>query len=391
MTRVLDSEATTATERFWNVRLPDFLFTLFIIGDGQYMLGLGFNVSMFGVGLLTILMVQRALLQVEALSLRKQWFVPWLLVFLLAWVTVISILATPTAGAFDWTRRMIRMLAVLALAFGIATERLHVPSVMKGIATVLVVNLVAFYLRLTPDSYAGALTGWLGDKNRVGMYYAVAGILVLTLFQGWKRWAALAVAALAVWLTESRTSITALAFGFLWYWFVAARPVFVRWLAAGAGVWLTTFLEDNFARYGVFENRTGSDVLRARIDAAAAVKLAAAPPTGMGLGEAYVKIGGDVWLFHSSYATLLVEGGWVWAVGIVVVTVMVGLRPFRWAGETDEEARIVQGAAVATLICAWKLGEVFLTIPWGLLLGLGLNRLIRERTLSPPARDLAPR
>ena len=49
------------------------------------------------------------------------------------------------------------------------------------------------------------------------------------------------------------------------------------------------------------------------------------------------------------------------------------------------------GAAVATLICAWKLGEVFLTIPWGLLLGLGLNRLIRERTLSPPARDLAPR
>ena len=80
-----------------------------------------------------------------------------------------------------------------------------------------------------------------------------------------------------MWLTESRTSMTAYAAGLLWVFVLAKRPALVRGLGAFL-LWLSvTYLESNFARAGVFENRWGSDLLRGRIDAAAAIKVAAAP------------------------------------------------------------------------------------------------------------------
>ncbi len=70
-----------------------------------------------------------------------------------------------------------------------------------------------------------------------------------------------------------------------------------------------------------------------------------------------------IWYFHNSFSTALVEGGWPWLLLLLGITIVVALRPF--GHDLDKREVIVQAAAVAMLICAWKLGEVLFTLQWG--------------------------
>ena len=217
-----------------------------------------------------------------------------------------------------------------------------------------------------------ALSGYFGDKNKAGLFYAVVGLLLAALLiTRAARFFWILFFGTMVWLTLSRTSISAFTFGLVWALVFARLPFVLRWGAGGTIITAMNYLEDNFAQAGIFENRWGSDLLRARIDAAAAEKLAAAPWWGMGLGQAFVTIDGNQWFFHNAYETLLVEGGWPYAIGVVAITGFVCLRPFA-PGTRLYTARMIQGTGLALLICALRLGEVFLTIPWALLMGVAL-------------------
>lgn len=350
-----------------------------LVVDGVPIPGLGFPFSLLGVAGLSLLgFTRRPVLQFG----RTNW-VLWAFGLLLVYISVVSYVTPDSYYAADWTRRIIRIAAVLALVIMLAEGRLHLPSILKGLMLALFVNAAAFYAGITPDAYGGALTGWLGDKNKAGLTYAAVGVLVLS--QARSRWgqAFLVLTSLGfIWLSGSRTSITAYAFGVLWLALVATRPAWVRWLAAGGIVLTLPWIEENFAQAGDFANRWGSDLLRGRIDAAVADKLAVTPPQGLGLGEAYVVIDQRTWYFHNSFDTLQVEGGWLWLVGIVAITVFFGLRPFS-ATDRGLQSRYAQAATVVVLICAWKLGEVMLTNVWGLALGIALNQVLREKSDLP--------
>ena len=391
MNRFLDPTPRRATVepeilagKIGSTRLLEAGLAALLVADGVAIPGVDFPYSLIGVAGLSLLAFTRR----PPLTLGRANWVLWAFGLLLAYVSVVSAVTPDSPFAADWTRRIVRIIAVLAFVLMLAEGRLHLPSLLKGLLFALLVNAAAFYAGFAPDTYGGTLTGWLGDKNKAGLMYAAVGLLVLS--QARTRWgqALLVLSSLGfTWLTGSRTSITAYAFGVLWLALVATRPAWVRWLTAGGMVQVLPWIEENFAQTGHFVNRWGSDLLRGRIDAAVADKVAITPPQGLGLGEAYVMINGRTWYFHNSFDTLHVEGGWLWLIGIVAITVWFGLRPFN---DTDRglQSRYAQAATIVVLICAWKLGEVMLTNVWGLVLGIALNQVLRERAATTQDADL---
>ena len=143
---------------------------------------------------------------------------------------------------------------------------------------------------------------------------------------------------------------------------------------------------EDYSQIGVFSDREGSDLLRSRIDAASEVKVHDAGFFGSGLGEAYVVFDDDpgkVWLFHNSYWTALVEGGWPWLLIVVGATVLFALRPF--TRELSRQEIVAQAATVTTLICAWRLGEVLFTLQWALVIAIALYAHARSRDRATPS------
>lgn len=314
----------------------------------------------------------------------------WLLFCALFYVALVSYGTPVSADASNWVNRILRMMSVVAVAAFLATGRVHFPSVLRGLTLGLALNLPAFYLGLTPDDYGGYLTGFVGDKNRAGMFYAVVGVLVtaITTSRGWRIAAVLAFAA-PLWLTGSRTSLAAFAMGLLFVWLLAKRPPLVRWIGAAGIFWFVGYLEENFARVGAFADREGSDLLRQRIDTAVADKLARSSWFGEGLGEAYVKIESKLWFFHNSYDTLRVEGGWPFLVLIVLATVLAAMIPFKQE-DRGFQGRAAQGACLALLVCALRLGEVFMTLPWALVVAAGLGSTILADLTDNPEQEGEP-
>ncbi|MFV0406865.1 MAG: hypothetical protein ACK5LN_08615, partial [Propioniciclava sp.] len=245
------------------------------------------------------------LLQRPRFAFKTLAWVPLILVALLVYLAAVSALTDQSPFAFNWQTRLLRISAVVVLALWLAVGRLHFRSILIGTLTALALNLPLFYLGIVPDFYGGVLTGYAGDKNTAGMVYAIAGLAALSAFRNTLgRILTLAIAGAAIWLTDSRTSITAFAMGLLWIYAIARRPTVVRWVAGVAVIWGVNYLEDNFALYARFASRAGSDHLRERIADAAAIKLNSAPWWGDGLGEAYVTIDQYQWLFHNAYSSL---------------------------------------------------------------------------------------
>lgn len=289
----------------------------------------------------------------------------------LVYLAVVSVLS-PVSGTDEWVRRLVRLSVVVALLFFFVSRRLDLISVLKGLVAGMVVNTGLFYAGVAPDRYGGFLTGYFGDKNQAGLHHAVIGILLLALCRTRRsQFLVLVLSAAALWLTGSRTSMAAYAFGVLWILVSPRLGNFFRILIAGAVVWVVQYLEENLARIGAFADRLGSDQLRERIDEATNIKVAQSPFEGMGLGQAFVWLDEEDWFFHDAYATLFVEGGWPYLIAVVGFTALLGFRPFRSVAPT-RTTLVAEGATVALFICAWQLGEVFMTMAWGLVMAMAL-------------------
>jgi hypothetical protein len=378
---VTGSSVRRAAASVGEIRIPDFLLFALLAGAG--------GLPVQSVGPIPVSHLVGALICAWALTRRPTWdlgrwqlLVP-LFVVGLAYVGGLSMFADHSAEAADWKTRLLRMIVVTVILFVLASGRIDMRSALLGMFAVLVLNVPLFYAGLVPDTYGGYLTGIIGDKNVAGLTYCVVGLLML--------WAVtsrplqvliVAFSASGVWLTGSRTAIAAFVAGVVW---VLAAPhvrMVGRWIlgvAIAVGVQLAS---EDYSRIGVFSSREGSDILRARIDAASWQKAQEAGFFGDGLGEAYVNLADGNWFFHNSYWTALVEGGWPWLLLIVAATVLVTVRPF--AGAVPFSQSVAQAGGVAILICATRLGEVFYTSIWAIALGFALQMLAVPREGSSP-------
>lgn len=278
----------------------------------------------------------------------------------------------------DWLRRFFRISIMFALVASLVSGRLDLTSGLKGLGVALVINFALFYSGMAPDNYGGVLTGFLGDKNVAGLYYCLIPLLILGSIEK-KSLQILCVSAgaLAVFLTGSRTALAAYTFALLWLALTYRIGLGFRALTAVAIGYALQYLENNFARAWIFADREGSDLLRRWIEQATLEKAELVPWYGLGLGESYVDIGKRSWFFHDSYLALYVEGGWVMLVAIVGTYVWVGLRP-RLGIPRTKQVVIIEAATVALLVCASKLGEVFLSLPGFLLVAYALSSQMQQ-------------
>ncbi|QNN82671.1 ABC transporter permease [Brachybacterium sp. Z12] len=365
----LRSETAGVLSSVGKLRIPELVLFFGLIFEG----------SMFGlpIPLNQVVIVGIVLL---AITRRPQVDLGWLqmlvplLVIGLFYLAMLSMFTEATEFAFDWERRLLRLGLTAVFLLVLASGRIDLRSGLAGLATGMILNAIAFYLGLAPDNYGGVLSGFFLDKNVAGMAYAIVGVLVLAVVdRRWVKVALVLVFAAMVWLTGSRTSIAAMVAGVGWILIAPRLPVIGRWMF-GLLIYLgVDLVSEDYSQIGVFSNREGSDLLRSRIDAASEVKVDGAGFFGMGLGEAYVSFPDDPgsrWLFHNSYWSALVEGGWPWLLLVLGITVVLALRPFETRLTKPELA--VQAAAIAVLICAWRLGEVFFTLQWALVVGAAI-------------------
>ncbi|GAA4485938.1 hypothetical protein GCM10023171_21070 [Microbacterium panaciterrae] len=307
----------------------------------------------------------------------------------LTMVLLLIFLATETyLNGLDPIRRAGSFAALIAFAGFLASGRLDVGSVIKGLGVGLALNVVLFYLRIAPNAYEGKLTGLLQDKNAGALVYAVGAILLAMATRIlWKRLLIVAAGAVALVLTDSRTTMAAYAVAML-YLLVSTWLNRGLQLVALVGAVLAFFWADNnLTTLGDYAfDRKGSDAFRMRIDFASAQKAAAAPWYGSGLGTATVNLDSGTWFFHNSYQGLIVEGGVVLTVvtiGVYLVTGL-GLSTHGFVDATPFDARAVTAATLVVCLCAVRLGEVFYAPVGFLVVGVGLARL-----LDPAGRDKA--
>ena len=365
----LRTETSGVLSAIGKLRIPEFVLFFGLIFEGS-MFGLPIPFNQVVVVGIILLAVTRSP-QVDLG--RLQMLVP-LLVIGLFYLAMLSMFTEATEFAFDWERRLLRLGLTAVFLLVLASGRIDLRSGLAGLATGMILNAIAFYLGLAPDNYGGVLSGFFVDKNVAGVAYAIVGVLVLAVVdRRWVKVALVLVFAAMVWLTGSRTSIAAMVAGVGWILIAPRLPVIGRWIF-GLLIYLgVDLVSEDYSQIGVFSNRVGSDLLRSRIDAASEVKVDGAGFFGMGLGEAYVSFPDDPgsrWLFHNSYWSALVEGGWPWLLLVLGITVVFALRPFETRLTKPELA--VQATAVTVLICAWRLGEVFFTLQWALVVGAAI-------------------
>lgn len=358
------------------IRLPEFLlFASLIYGQPVPGVGLPFN------QLMAFVIVGYALTRKPVFELGNWSRLFVILGLLLAYVAVVSAFADPSEYASDWTRRLLRLVAMTALIYVIAVGQIHLRSAILGYSAALLVNAVLFFAGLAPDTYGGYLTGYLGDKNYAGLVHALFALLIMTtLVKRWQQVIVLIISAFLLWETGSRTSLAALFFAYLWILLAPKLVPAAKVALLGVFWWGVGFITEDFADASVFGDRTGTDALRARIDEMAWAKVQQTGFFGQGLGEAYVYDfeGEFFWFFHNSYWSAFVEGGWIWAIGIVTVTILVAVQPFNKNEGRSPYQFIGQGLGIALLICSLRLGDVFYTLPWAICMGYILRTLIMQ-------------
>lgn len=353
-----------------NTRITDaLLMALFIMRVD--LLGVGFTLNdLAGLALIGIAAFRRPTQSLDG----TRWY-PAICIGVMTYLSLVALFTGPTEA--DVTR-LGRIVILMALAGFIASGRIDIVSGLKGFAVGLVANIPLFYAGIAPANYGSLLTGYLADKNVAGFTYAIMTILLLLLVnRNWVRIALVLGGGAAVVLTDSRTSMAALVAGIIWLLLGRHMGPFFRFCLAALLYWGFIYIETNFANAGEYAAREGSDALRERIDAASLVKVNAAPWYGHGLGEATAEVAGDTWFFHNSYWGLIAEGGYPLLVAFLVLIALTGFQFFS-KGKTSLDARVIEAAAVVLLLCASRLGEVFVTQPSFILIGLGMGLYARR-------------
>ena len=361
------------------IRMPEFIMA-FLLLFGEAVPGVGLPFNQVVIIVLAIYgLTRKPTFDVSHFSgLRAIMFIA------MGYLAIVSLYGVHSEDGSDWTRRLLRMVAATVLIWAIAAGRLHIRSIVLGYSLAIMFNAVAYFAGFAPvTGYYGYLTGWLNDKNFSGLVYCLFGLMILSFARNKiEVIIALVVFSSLLWATGSRTSIAAYVAGLIWIVIANRLKAFGRIVLGVALYYLIDILTSDYAHSGAFADRTGTDALRALIDAASEVKVNAAGFFGDGLGEAYVYLahtGSKTWFFHNSYWSALVEGGWPWMLLVVSITLIFIVNVFSGQKTLPAKFYVVQGVGIAIMICASRLGEVFYTWPWAVACGLALRVLLLER------------
>ncbi|MDO5700985.1 MAG: hypothetical protein Q4P36_05875 [Bowdeniella nasicola] len=339
------------------VRWPELLIGSVLFARGYYFgpEGAGYPLSEVAVGALAFVTLVRR-------PTGRRLVVSPLLLLALFGIALADLSLVSAIHGAPWFQRVGRVASFGVIAFGVMSGRLHLKSILIGMSGGFLVNAGLYYAGLAPDNYIGYLTGWAGDKNYAGLYAAAIPLLVCAhLPRRWQRLTVLAVFGYLVFLTGSRTSMIALLLGALWTIVSTHRSVAARVGIVAVFYGVFSYVEEHYARVSIFAERWGTDILRDRIDAAATAKVNAALPWGLGAGEGEVLLNGKLrFLFHNSYQTLLVEGGWILA-GSICLIIVIALFSFGPYAVRSRAVRYGEAAIIAVGICAISLGEVHFT------------------------------
>lgn len=361
-------------------RMVDMLLAALFVARVELPGGLALPVS----DVAALVLIGIAAFRVPKRSLRPAMGYVYVCILLIVYLTVVALV-----NDGDPVRRLTRFGILMVLAGFIVSARIDLRSVLIGVGAGLVVNTGLFYAGLAPDNYGGVLTGFLEDKNRTGLYFAVLTLLIsLVVRPLWAKILVVVVGSAGLFLSDSRTSMAAFVAALVWL-FASRKLGQMFRIALGVAIYLAfSWAEENLAEIGQYAARSGSDALRARIDAAALIKVEGAPWYGLGVGEGEVTVQGGQWLFHNSYLVLLVEGGWIMLIAVVALFFIVGFQVGTSVARTPDVI-VVEAATVALLLCATRLGEVFFTLPAFVLLGIGL--LIRVQAHDRDGQDAIER
>ena len=360
------------------IRMPEFIMAfLLLFGDAVPGLGLPFN------QIVILVLAAYGLIRKPTFDVSRYATLRTIMFITMGYLAIVSLNGVHSEDASDWTRRLLRLVAATVLIWVIADGRLHIRSIVLGYSTAIIFNAVAYFVGFAPvNGYYGYLTGWLGDKNFSGLVYCLFGLLILSFARNKiEVIGTIAVFSGLLWATGSRTSIAAYAAGLIWIVIAHRMKAFGRIALGVALYWLIDILTSDYAQSGAFADRTGTDALRSLIDQASEIKVQASGFFGQGLGEAYVYLahtGSKTWFFHNSYWSALVEGGWPWMILVVTITLLFIVNVFSGRKTLPAKFYVAQGAGIAIMICASRLGEVFYTWPWAIACGLALRVLLLE-------------
>ncbi|SEB68077.1 O-antigen ligase [Nocardioides exalbidus] len=288
------------------------------------------------------------------------------------------------ANQIDWTRRVGHLVIISGVIWSLATGRVSLRSAGLGIATGLIAVIGLGVVGMATSSYAGRLTGYLGDPNAGAYFVAVLGVLAV--FYSDPRWKVRLVVALPILagltLTYSRTGLLAGAFAAVWVLLGRRLGVAGGGVFAFGLVWLVGNIPDSITTFGPFSNRSGSDALRERIIAQERVQIADAPWYGHGPGTAKVRIQDLDFFFHNSYLATRQEGGWGALVLVLGLMAFAFLRLSRQSRRGDLYAAGAQAAIIAVAVMGITLGEVLLDTPMAIAVGFALAQATRASVVE---------
>lgn len=293
------------------------------------------------------------------------------------WIGLVAVLflflaVESHANGMPYLQREFKFGVFVGFCFVIATGRVDVRSLIMGGMSAALINVPMFYAGLTPNAYPPYLTGFYGDKNISGLYYALWAVLGLMVLRTRKMQVLWFVGALGLlFLTGSRTSMFGALLALTWILLRNRVGLGGRIGLVIAGYLIAGPVQNKFAENSLYGNRTGTDWFREQIEIAMQAKADITPWYGLGLNQGTVVLkGGDTMFFHNSYLQAFVEGGYPLVAFFVAVFGVVGLGVFVPAHRVPQQLAIAQGACIVVLICAWKLGEVFIT--FGAFMALGI-------------------
>ncbi len=286
----------------------------------------------------------------------------------------------------EWTRRVGHVAIVAGLIWAGGTGRLSLRSVGAGLATGLTAVIALAIVGVGGDTYAGRLTGFLGDPNAGAYFIAVLGTLaVFFCDERTKVRAAVAVPmVVGLALCFSRTGLLAGVFVAVWVLLGRRLGTFGGAAMAAGLVWLVDNIPQSLTTFGPFSDRSGSDNLRQRIIAQEQVELAGAPWYGNGPGTATVNIRDLEFFFHNSYLAVRQEGGWGALLLVLALLVFAFVRLSDRSRAGDLVAAGAQGAIIGIGVMAITLGEVLLDTPMGVAVALALGHALQSPAEVPP-------
>lgn len=363
---------------FWGpIVLLDFflgfclMWVQYPLGGAQLYAGLVVALVMVVVG-----MFRRATLEV-------QWggVLALLSLAMLTYLIVVS-----TLQHMPWSQRTSKFLLLFIMCAVLATGRMNIRSMIVGGMVGALVNVPMFYLNIAPNEYPPYMTGFYGDKNISGMYYALWGILGLQVLKGRWRIAWYALSVVLVFLTGSRTSLAALFVAIAWVLLRNRVGMVARLVLFAMGYFGLVYAVSNLAENSAFGDRTGTDWYRHQIEIGMQAKADITPWYGLGLNQGFVNLGNRIPRFHDSYLQAFVEGGYPFLWFTLVLFFVVGMGIFDNRLVVSFTRLTSEAAIIVVMVCAWKLGEVFMTFGAFFVLGICLA----HRLGRPVEHDAAP-